>query len=267
MSQYLSHIANLALNRVPVVQPRLASRFEASAEFAPVVEDNQQRVAEAPSHHQSTQPEPPRPATANHPQAEPTAAPVAAQKSQAPALDVPAVHQHIQPTAEAAPTPVATEPQILVQQLVREPIHAPTLLVPTPVPQRFVITELGHPVIERQIERSLLIEHRSESSAPITADTNHGSSKAESKRDAVPVTSKAPHIQTRMAVSEPVSQTIAQRPSLQADLTTPAPSIQVSIGRIEIRANPASTSQAPKPSSNPATLSLDDYLKQRKGDR
>lgn len=60
-------------------------------------------------------------------------------------------------------------------------------------------------------------------------------------------------------------------PSIQEISTSVAPTIQVTIGRIEVRATPAPTSSAPSVESrprSPAVMSLDDYLQQRaKGGR
>lgn len=265
MSHYLGHIANLALNRVPVVQPRLASRFEASAGFAPVAEDNQERVTEVRATHRETaQPEQQRPIPTNRREAE-SPSPVPVHAFQSPVAEPQVTRPHQPVVEQDAQTRAAPEPQILVQQLIRERIHEQPLLTPAPIPKGLVLPESERSVVREQIERSLLVEHRYESPSN-TAEVGQANVQSEPQREAASVASKAPQIQTRIAVPEPVSQTIAQRPSLQAEVAAPAPSIQVSIGRIEIRANPAS-SQAPKSSSKPATLSLDDYLKQRKGDR
>jgi hypothetical protein len=47
----------------------------------------------------------------------------------------------------------------------------------------------------------------------------------------------------------------------------PAPTIQVHIGRIEVRATPPLPQPAAKPRPQPATTSLDEYLRQRNGGR
>jgi hypothetical protein len=267
MSQYLSHIANLAFNRVAVVQPRLASRFEGAASVAPT-EDNQQRVAEAPvSHSQAIQPEQLQPAPARQPQAEPTAATTHTKPSSTPVLEAPAIHPQIQPATTLEQAPVAIEPQILVQQLVRERPQEQPLLVSVPIPSSAATTEPGQPGVERIIERSLVIEHQTEASVSNKADMSPLSHRLEPKVEVPTAANKTPHIQTRIPAPEPVFQAITQRPLVQAEAVAPAPSIQVSIGRIEIRANPATTTQSAKAKAAPATLSLDDYLKQRKGDR
>jgi hypothetical protein len=43
----------------------------------------------------------------------------------------------------------------------------------------------------------------------------------------------------------------------------PAPTIQVTIGRIEVRATPAATPRPQAARSAPSVMSLDDYLNQR----
>jgi hypothetical protein len=45
--------------------------------------------------------------------------------------------------------------------------------------------------------------------------------------------------------------------------STPAPTIQVTIGRIEVRATPAATPRPQAARSAPSVMSLDDYLNQR----
>ena len=61
---------------------------------------------------------------------------------------------------------------------------------------------------------------------------------------------------------------VQQTPAAQFGIdTTPAPTIQVTIGRIEIRATQVSDKSSAKPRAASATLSLDDYLKQRNGGR
>lgn len=46
-------------------------------------------------------------------------------------------------------------------------------------------------------------------------------------------------------------------------VSAPAPTIQVTIGRVEVRATPPPASPTRKPTSQPAVMTLDDYLKSR----
>ena len=67
-----------------------------------------------------------------------------------------------------------------------------------------------------------------------------------------------PHIQTYTAPKE--------SPRLEAiNNTAPAPSIQVTVGRIEIRATPSSDKPTSLPRAAATTMSLDDYLNRRNG--
>jgi hypothetical protein len=66
-------------------------------------------------------------------------------------------------------------------------------------------------------------------------------------------------------MTQPVVPTFAmpEKPAPQ-----PEPVINVTIGRIEVRATPAAAPKSAKPHSAPATMTLDDYLRQRnKGER
>lgn len=60
---------------------------------------------------------------------------------------------------------------------------------------------------------------------------------------------------------------VARQPVDVRPEPTPMPTIQVTIGRIEIRATQTSEKSAAKPRPAQATMSLDDYLKQRDGGR
>lgn len=59
--------------------------------------------------------------------------------------------------------------------------------------------------------------------------------------------------------------TLAERDPfpVRRETPTPAPTIQVTIGRIEVRATPAPKAPVRERPSAPAALSLEDYLKQR----
>jgi hypothetical protein len=70
-------------------------------------------------------------------------------------------------------------------------------------------------------------------------------------------------------ISNIPSQANTQIPASQSgsETPTPAPTIQVTIGRIEIRANQGTEKSVTKPRATNTTMSLDDYLKQRNGGR
>jgi hypothetical protein len=64
----------------------------------------------------------------------------------------------------------------------------------------------------------------------------------------------------------PSAPVISSRP--EQPIPKPEPVINVTIGRIEVRAMPPSTQQVKKPRSTPPVMTLDEYLQKRsKGDR
>lgn len=266
MSHYLSHMAALAVNRAPVVQPRLASRFEGSVDVAPA-EDVREFVAEAPVAHANPVAAKPAngsvvqaPDAQNIPAATPATLPVAGLLQPQPAGKSAAREVSIPAAARSE-----RESQVLVQELIRERIHEQPLLVAAPVPKNPVPAIAGQPAIERLTEQSFFTEIRHEQTAAAAPDAVLAREKPGASQ--VPAMQTPPVIQTRIAAPEPVAQVPYRQQPQPADAAVPAPNIQVSIGRIEIRANVASASQAARPKAGPTTLSLDDYLKQRKGDR
>lgn len=269
MSNYLSQMATLAVNRAPVVQPRLASRFEGSVGAAPA-EDMQEQAAQPPVSRPAVAPaEMATAATTPQRERTPTPIPVPVAQPAAPLLQSqPGALPRPSLTEPVAPASPSAEPQLLVQELVREHIHEQPLLVPASVPSGSVPSSSESVVIEKHSEHSFFTEIHHEMAAPIAAERQPASAKDGSKQEAPATLAKPPHIQTRIAVPEPIMQSALLQPAQTTEPSAPAPSIQVSIGRIEIRANPASSSALAKsPAAKSATLSLDDYLKQRKGDR
>ncbi|HEX2209176.1 MAG TPA: hypothetical protein VHG93_15960, partial [Longimicrobium sp.] len=65
---------------------------------------------------------------------------------------------------------------------------------------------------------------------------------------------------------QPVVRAAPLPPAVAEEAEAPAPVIEVSIGRIEVRATQAPASPAPVRRA-PSTLSLDDYLQRRGGGR
>lgn len=267
MSQYLSHMAALAVDTALVIQPRLASRFEGAVGAAPT-EDFQTPVAEAAVSRSAPAPAealtpatPPREHRNLVPETAITKPSVPLLQSQPLPPVVPSDTGRItQPTA-------APKPQVSVQELIRERIHEQPILLSTPATQLKTLAAAAQQGVEKYIEQSFFTETRHEvapASAPEPLPTRMN---AGAKTEAAASANKAPVIQTRIATLEANIQP-APRPDAQAiAAATAARSIQVSIGRIEIRAQPVNNPQTPKTHAKPSTLSLNDYLKQRKGDR
>jgi hypothetical protein len=59
----------------------------------------------------------------------------------------------------------------------------------------------------------------------------------------------------------PLPEHVTPAPSAMPE-SAPAPTIQVTIGRVEVRATPATVSPR-KPVAGPAVMSLEEYLRQR----
>jgi hypothetical protein len=151
-----------------------------------------------------------------------------------------------------------------IQELIREQVRERPLLVPMPVSLPAAIVEPGKPVAEGGLTIENIQHFHNEPAAQRTEPARTISAPV---AQPTPVTYRPLQVQARMSAPESQRDTLAPRAAETARMATPAPSIQVSIGRIEIKANPASASPAAKPKAAPTTLSLDDYLKQRKGDR
>jgi hypothetical protein len=274
MSQYLSHLANLAFNHVDVVQPRLTSRFEhQDAASAPnLMEQEIQRevpVAQSRQDHQ-----------------EPAQQERLSQQSQ-PALQP--IIEHIYPTEIRVQEAPVVKPQSLQTQAPATPIiaatHVPAAAISSPVAMA------TSTIVERHIERiSERTPPRGEDHGKITASARayrqeqplaiHESvervtikegtpdipsgKKSEATSDAV----KPVSIRVQPLLIEPVLPPATTYPTLlRAEVdVTPAPTIQVTIGRIEIRASQTNSPvpSKPRPSSG---MTLDDYLKQRNGDK
>ncbi len=268
MSNYLSQMATVAVNHAPVVQPRLASRFEGSAGAAPA-EDIQEQVAQPPVHRSATAPaETVTPAKTPRQEQTPAEIPMPVAQPAAPLLQsqsVPPRAPSTEPVTQASPV---AEPQQLVQELIRERIHEQPLLVSASAPQGSAPSRSESVILEKHSEHSFFSEIHHEAGAPVAGEQQPATTKSGSRHETPTEPAKAPQIQTRIAAPEPIMQSAMRQPAQTTEVSAPAPSIQVSIGRIEIRANPASSSSTSKPQTpKSATLSLDDYLRQRKGDR
>ena len=273
MSQYLSHLANLAFNPVNVVQPRLASRFEhQDAASAPnLMEQEIQREVPIVQPKQEHQEARSYRALNQHPQ---------------PALQP--IIENIYPTEIRVQEAPVVKPQSLHTQAPATPTiaatHTPTAAISSPVAMT------TNTIVERHIERiSQRTSPRSEDHGKITASARAyhrqeqpiaihesvelvtiregapntpNSQKSEAAGDAV----KPVSIRVQPLPIEPVVAPATSYPSLlhaEVDVT-PAPTIQVTIGRIEIRASHTNSPapSKPRPSSG---MTLDDYLKQRDG--
>jgi hypothetical protein len=105
----------------------------------------------------------------------------------------------------------------------------------------------------------------------IPFQSNHKAHDLEEQPRSIPVKPNNIVVRTEQSIvasNTPGQFGIQQTPAAQFGIdTTPAPIIQVTIGRIEIRSTQVSDKSSAKPRAASATMSLDDYLKQRNGGR
>jgi hypothetical protein len=105
----------------------------------------------------------------------------------------------------------------------------------------------------------------------IPFQSNHKAYSLEEQPRSIPVKPNNIVVRTEQSIvasNTPSQFGVQQTPVAQFGIdTTPAPTIQVTIGRIEIRATQVSDKSSAKPRPASATMSLDDYLKQRKEGR
>lgn len=240
MSNFLNNLVARTLNIAPVVQPRIASRFEPVGAGAPVVPDQSVEV-EAPA-----QPEPPRVTTTTNVVETQVAGP------KPKPIVIPPTPQQVINTVRNTYVESHEVVQVPIVERVRERTHTETRIhTEKSTDSRLEIREnriLEPPrVIEkdRPNQRLNIVEP-----APVA------------KEASVPTPQPpiVPRVVTRI---EPAPVAPVPRfevpPVVQPE---PAETINVTIGRVDVRA--VFSSQAPKASvRSSSTTSLDDYLKQR----
>jgi hypothetical protein len=270
MNNYLNHLVNRGSDRVNQVKPRLPSLFEPLPETAIlrtslISEDNSLVSPASETTEGQTAPLPPK-----KPDIEST------------------VFSRINlPTVALSESPLTTEntstalPPSLIRKAqpeVRAEILAVAPQIPIvsslpPVPK--LIEHRGEPVIvprERLVISSVrqpeILPERSEPNSSPTATGTERSSLSPSRIVPVkesPTIRPAPIPAPAIEVTSRQSRSAAWGAIDAPQLTSSAPTIHVTIGRIEVRATPPPVSVQPK--SRPASplMSLDDYLRQRGG--
>jgi len=226
VNDYLTNLAARSLESVPALQPRLRSRFEPAEQ------------ADAAS-----------PFTAAPPEIErETSASIAAQPHRVATADRDAQPDSPPPTI-AEPKKIEASAPPAAQKNNDETPHQPE---PTPreqtaqtvIRERTVISEVVH----RREPRPRSIQTRA-------AEIEPHPSASEQVTAPSPVIALPPVTPLFEDRGEDHFTREGKQPSV------PAPTIQVTIGRIEVRATPPPSS--PKPRATRATLSLDDYLHRR----
>lgn len=283
MSDYLSNLAARSVNLAAVIQPRLASRFEAARAHdmlgVPLAVSSlteEEGMAEAPTdvsillpqeqriEPKATAPDDnvlrtsPLPKTQiSFPKARDTAS-VAVPRSEERSLEKnerrgelpplvrtsPRERQPLLPTLPAQPQAVLPADHVVLspeaQPLVAESIPQSTESEQQPTRQP-IISSITHVVVERATEHSVTTQEQLATHA-----------------------SQSVVVRPRVALAERQGNTTANIGTGPARVheQPPAPTIHVSIGRIEVRAT-GPGAPAPKLRSASQTRSLDDYLRRR----
>ncbi len=261
MSQYLSHLAALTLNQVEAVQPRLASRFETSV--AKGFSDNddmavtqEERISYSP-HSQSSSL-----AVSGIPVTQKTSTPPAETKKEPARQDQLNVVERNEPVTDKYDLSGDKQKLSLGQSFSQFESEQ----------SGRVDKESTHTLVERVREHFTETTHREFVTREITAilpDAKQNKARFEEPPHSVPVKPASIVVRTEQSTVEsntPGQFDIQQTPTTQSAMNAiPAPTIQVTIGRIEIRATQLADKSTTKPRSVSTTMSLDDYLKQRNG--
>jgi hypothetical protein len=286
MSDYLGNLAARSLEPAQAVRPRLASRFEPLAPWAPplgeertaaapaLVEETHEEMAAAPLPVRA--PEPPRRLSAprEEPRQEEPPAPSRRRRARRAKLEEP------EEVEMAAPEPVRPVMPVM-------PVYVPAVTVPiqrNPAGRSALPFEASPPGPLSGGERGKNGESRELLRHAVRPDTRDGAHSApyspttpeknslstrvekggEASRADRPGDRQSMENRTVSTVLQP-KVTLAERDPfpVRRETPVPAPTIQVTIGRIEVRATPAPKAPARERPSAPAALSLEDYLKQR----
>jgi hypothetical protein len=270
MNNYLNHLINRGSDHVNQVKPRLPSLFEPLPETAIlrtslISEDNSLVSPALETTEGQTAPPPPK-----KPEIESTVF----SRINLPTVAVSASPLTTENTSTAMPPSLSrkAQPELRAEILVVPPQRLIDSLLP-PVPK--LIEHSGGPVIiprERAVISSVrqpeISPERSEpNSSPVTTGTEPSPL---SPSRIIPV-KESPTIRPA-PVPAPTIEVTSRRSRASAwesidapQLASSAPTIHVTIGRIEVRATPPPVSVQPKSRPAAPLMSLDDYLRQRGG--
>jgi len=282
MSRYLNHLAALTLNQVEPVQPRLTSRFEASGDgenigsLGKTGENQHMKEDEALS-------------TAHTPDIVETQAPIDALiKSVTPTFLQ--VKSHVdggqkqgnraKPAAsvKASINQAPKVPDALLEQAWPPMGFKPINIKSKPTAQS--AKAVKQPFQSRRAEQTLNTIERSQEqlfatthSEFVSKETAPGDNFQDIKRwedmpRPLPVKPTRITVRSEQLAAAPAPAQSTQAASTPAEqVEAPEPTIQVTIGRIEIRATQTPDKPTAKPRAVSTTMSLDDYLKQRNGSK
>lgn len=317
MSDFLTNLAARALHATPVVQPRMASRFEAPHAGQQFVSD-ETPFSESEKSHESVVPTSP-PTSIAHSEPHDNARARRNDSDASPLRPVP-----LRPVPPEQPVANALQHTLTSRETCAEinsPINSPINSLPKleqPVAKELprglstrelqiasvspVEVKTASPIVVKPvIERPVTVDHtaRSDASArellnspiPVQSNVSHddaeNASERRSSRDTFVMEPVKPgptavsqnrsetpsHQAARIMKSGPLVAIprltplpiSAPTPSQNLDSTAAAPTIRVTIGRVEVRAilPPAPAPPRANPARANSVLSLDEYLKQR----
>lgn len=163
-----------------------------------------------------------------------------------------------------SPAAERKDDEAVTPQILGEPVRQ---LAPKSA-TKFIVVEEARPILTRQLNRSLS-EQGSEATA---ARNDDGRLTITDLMPLASVQSDLPPVQSARVSTPAVARPQVTRyvePFMQVPDAytrgTPetVPTIQVTIGRIEVRATPAPTQHAKQPRSAPSVMTLDEYLRNR----
>ncbi|MDI1229570.1 MAG: hypothetical protein PSV18_06370 [Methylobacter sp.] len=283
MSRYLSRLAALTLNRLEPLLPRQMSRFETPIDIVPYDNKGLDTFQDAlPAYRQTSMARTTDPSTmAQKSVIAPVDRPAKKESGkQDPAKIVEPSELIINPSelngAWPKPSPVQgvassdvkpdVKPNTRQSTSTIQPVDKPVAPTPTAygIRKEALPTENSYALIDRIQERftetrrsELIIK---EAASP---DANQKTSKPGELPHPTPVKPSSIIVRPEQSTAGQHTRDQAAPP---ATATTPAPTVQVTIGRIEIRATQVTDKPVLKTRVNTA-MSLDDYLKQRNGGR
>jgi len=253
MSNYLSRLVNRSLNPFGVIQPRLASRFEPGSNLRQVANPFQENVEQAVTVQDSgTTLAPLNPSSVNR---VPTASPQEIAETSQSTSNY-STSNYSMPDIHSSPTEVISTPEIA------QPHHP---VRPNPV--RPNLTEL------KQTPSALPEQFHPTSSLPPSMPMVQSSKPALVRepiltidQTVMPPRSLQPNSNLFQPMTVPLSS--GEKESVVSSPQSTLPTVQVKIGRIDVRAIPSTqpTRQVNRSTTSPK-LSLADYLKTRQGNR
>lgn len=234
MADFLNRLAARALGTTPVAEPVIPSRFSSGPEQSAFL------PAEP-----AFQPAPPSPQTYS-------------QTSEGRPRPLPI--READPRSENHAERLAAPFQDIDEPPHRPLPQRPNVIRPQPSPPPFAERDTAQPSAERTEVRS---QHLAAATDPLRQAMENDAHKPQTTpRTSAPFAEPQPTPRLT-APAEPVRSPQSQRPEVAQSLRPAPPTVHVSIGRIEVRAEiTAPAPRAPAQRPRPSTLSLDQFLKQ-----